>query len=177
MRKTKIIGTLGPASSDYKTFKNLVLAGLNVARINLSHGDVTTHQQTVDTVKQVRSELNMPVSIMIDTRGPEVRVQKFEGGSTTVKTGKFFMLYNHNVVGTEAGVSVTEPNCLKDVPLNTTILANDGLLVFRVAEKCADGLKLKVAGLVLCSWGIAPLSAGLLCYIFMFFAKSFGVLL
>lgn len=144
MRKTKIIGTLGPASSDYKTFKNLVLAGLNVARINLSHGDTSIHQQTVDVVKQVRAELNIPVSIMIDTRGPEVRVRKFENGSTTLKSGKFFMLYNHDATGTEEGVSVTEPDCLKDIPLNTTILANDGLIVFRAVEHTKDGLKLKI---------------------------------
>lgn len=144
MRKTKIIGTLGPSSSDYKTFKSLVLAGLNVARINLSHGDISIHQKTIDTVKQVRSDLNMPVSIMIDTRGPEVRVKKFENGKVSLKNGKFFTLYNFDAIGTELGVSVTEPNCLKDIPLNTTILANDGLIVFKAIEHTSDGLKLKI---------------------------------
>lgn len=144
MRKTKIIGTIGPSSKDYKTFKNLVLAGLNVARVNLSHGDVSTHQETVDVIKQVRADLNMPVAIMIDTRGPEVRVKTFEGGSAELKNGKYFTLYNTDVVGNANGVSVTEPNCLKDIPLNTTILANDGLLVLKAVEHLKDGLKLKI---------------------------------
>ena len=144
MRRTKIIGTIGPSSRDYKTFKSLVLAGLNVARINLSHGDISVHQETVDMVKQVRAELDMPIAIMIDTRGPEVRVKTFDGGCAELKNGKYFTLYNTDVVGNADGVSITEPNCLKDIPLNTTILANDGLLVLKAVEHLPNGLKLKV---------------------------------
>lgn len=144
MRKTKIIATMGPSSSNYKTFKSLVQAGLNVARINLSHGNIEQHQKVVDLIKQVRCELNTPVSIMIDTRGPEVRVKTFDGGQTILKNGKYFMLYNYDTTGNELGVSVTEPDCLKEIPLNTTILANDGLIVFKVVDKLKDGVKLKV---------------------------------
>lgn len=144
MRKTKIIATMGPSSSDYKTFKSLVQAGLNVARINLSHGETSKHQKVVDTIKQVRSELKMPVSIMVDTRGPEVRVKNFDGGQTLLKKGSYFILYNYDKLGNNEGVSVTEPDCLKDIPLNTTILANDGLITFKVVEQLQDGVKLKV---------------------------------
>lgn len=144
MRKTKIIGTLGPSSSDYKSFKALVQAGLNVARINLSHGNQEQHQSTIDVVKQVRSDLNTPVSIMIDTRGPECRVKTFDGGEVNLKNGQLFTLYNYDTVGDINGVSVTEPTCLKDIPVNTTILANDGLIVTKVIENTKDGLKLKV---------------------------------
>ena len=157
MRRTKIIGTIGPSSSDYKTFKSLVQAGLNVARVNLSHGDVSTHQKTVDMVKQVRKDLNTAVAIMIDTRGPEVRVKKFEGGSANLKKGKFFTLYTSDRLGSDEGVSVTEPKCIKDIPLGTTILANDGLLVLKAVEHCTDGLKLKII-----SGGILKDNKGLL---------------
>ena len=144
MRKTKIIGTLGPSSNDYKSFKALVQAGLNVARINLSHGNQEQHQSTIDVVKQVRSDLNTPVAIMVDTRGPECRVKTFDGGEVNLKTGQLFTLYNYDTVGNINGVSVTEPTCLKDIPVNTTILANDGLIVTKVVENASDGLKLKI---------------------------------
>lgn len=144
MRKTKIIATLGPASSNYKTLKSLVLNGLNVARVNLSHGNIETHQKVVDVINQVRTDLNMPLAIMVDTRGPEVRVKTFKDGSTNLKNGKYFYLYNYDTVGTDDGVSVTEPTALKDVPIGTTILANDGLLKLKVVENLDNGLKLKV---------------------------------
>ena len=78
MRKTKIVCTLGPASSTYDQIKKMALAGMNVARINMSHGTHSEHQAKIDTVKKVRRSLGMPIPIMIDTKGPEVRICTFE---------------------------------------------------------------------------------------------------
>ena len=79
MRKTKIVATLGPATNNPKAIKNLILSGANVLRINFSHGTNEEHINTINLVKSVREELQMPVAIMVDTRGPEVRVKTFEG--------------------------------------------------------------------------------------------------
>ena len=80
MRKTKIICTLGPASSTYDQIKKMALAGMNVARINMSHGLYEEHQAKIDTVKKVRRSLGLPIPIMIDTKGPEIRIGTFKDG-------------------------------------------------------------------------------------------------
>ncbi len=144
MRKTKIIVTLGPSSASYTTFKELALAGLNVARINFSHGNIEEHQKAIDVVKKVRDELNMSISIMVDIRGPEVRVKTFKEGFIDLKTNSQFKLYNFETIGDENGVSVTEPDCLKHIPLDTVILANDGLIETKVISQDKDGTLLKI---------------------------------
>ena len=93
MRKTKIVATLGPSTNNHKALKTIILNGANVIRINFSHGSIDQYQQSFDLIKQVRSELNIPVAIMVDTRGPEVRVKTFEGGSGILKKGKTFTFY------------------------------------------------------------------------------------
>ncbi|MGN1093106.1 MAG: pyruvate kinase, partial [Monoglobaceae bacterium] len=77
MRKTKIVCTIGPSSSDEKVFSEMCKAGLNVARLNFSHGTHAEHQKKIDMIKKVREELNMPIAIMLDTKGPEIRLGKF----------------------------------------------------------------------------------------------------
>ena len=134
MRKTKIVATIGPATRDYKSLKNVILAGANVIRINFSHGNQTINQETIDLIKQVRNELKLPVSIMVDTRGPEVRVKTFEGGSGILKKGKTFTLYGYKKEGSNDGVSVTEPKCLENLQKGSIILANDGLIRLSVIE-------------------------------------------
>ena len=91
MKKTKIIGTIGPASMDYNVMKNLVLAGLNVVRINLSHAKLEDMDKIMQNVKKLRKELNVPLPIMIDTRGPEVRVGVFAKGFAEIKKGQSFI--------------------------------------------------------------------------------------
>ena len=87
MRKTKIICTLGPASSDYETLKAMALAGMNLARINMSHGTHEEHLQKIELIKKIREELNIPLPIMIDTKGPEVRIKTFREGKVALKAG------------------------------------------------------------------------------------------
>jgi len=134
MRKTKIVATLGPATKDYKNLKNIILAGANVIRINFSHGKGEDNQESVDLIKQIRSELGVPVAIMADTRGPEVRVKTFENGSGILKRGKTFTLYGYKKQGSNEGVSVTEPKSLENLKKGNIVLANDGLIKMVVTE-------------------------------------------
>lgn len=134
MRKTKIIATLGPATNNYKTLKSVIQNGANCIRINFSHGNIESHQESIDLIKKVREDLNIPVAIMVDTRGPEIRVKKFENGSGILKKGKTFTLYGYAKEGNNEGVSVTEPTCLKILKKGDIILANDGLIKLSVLE-------------------------------------------
>ena len=90
MRKTKIVATLGPATNNYKALKSIIQNGANVIRINFSHGNVEQHQESIDLIKQIRNELNTPVAIMIDTRGPEVRIKTFQDGCGILKRNSLF---------------------------------------------------------------------------------------
>lgn len=134
MRKTKIVATLGPATNNYKALKSIIQNGANVIRINFSHGNQETHETSINLVKQIRNELNVPVAIMVDTRGPEIRVCKFEDGSGILKKGKNFSLYSFQKTGNNDGVSVSEPKCLANLKKGDIILANDGLIRMTVVE-------------------------------------------
>lgn len=134
MRKTKIVATLGPATKNYKDLKSIILNGANVIRINFSHGNIEDYEESFALIKQVREELQMPVAIMVDTRGPEVRVGTFEDGSGILKKNSVFTLYGYAKQGDNNGVSVTEPRCLKNLKKGDIILANDGLIRLTVIQ-------------------------------------------
>ena len=134
MKKTKIIGTIGPASIDYEIMKKLVLAGLNVVRINLSHAKIEDMETILANVKRIRQELNVPLPIMLDTRGPEIRVKTFETGSVNIVKGQKFTFTSKNIVGNKNIVSVNIPAIIKNLKQGNLILANDGLLTFKVVE-------------------------------------------
>lgn len=134
MRKTKIVATLGPATNNYKSLKSIIQSGANVIRVNFSHGNIEQYQASFDLIKQVRSELKVPVAIMVDTRGPEVRVKNFEGGSGILKKNSTFTLYGYQKEGSNEGVAVTEPKCLANLKKGGIILANDGLIKLTVLE-------------------------------------------
>ena len=134
MRKTKIVATIGPATNNPKSIKNLILSGANVLRVNFSHGSSEDHKNTINLIKSVREELKVPVAIMADTRGPEIRVRTFEGGSGILKKGKTFTLYGYAKIGDNNGVAVSEPRCLKNLKKGDIILANDGLIKLGVVE-------------------------------------------
>lgn len=132
MRKTKIVCTLGPASTTYDQIKKMAMAGMNVARINMSHGTYEEHQQRIDNVKKVRRNLGIPIPIMVDTKGPEIRIGIFKNGKIEVTEGMPFDFVNDDVVGDETRVSITYKDLYKDVYDGGTILLNDGLLMFRI---------------------------------------------
>lgn len=134
MRKTKIVCTLGPASTTYDQIKKMALAGMNVARINMSHGTYEEHQVRVDNVKKVRRNLGMPIPIMVDTKGPEVRIGCFKQGKIEVKEGMPFQFVCEDILGDESKVSITYKDLHKDVHVGCNILLNDGLLIFQVTD-------------------------------------------
>ena len=144
MKKTKIIATIGPASANPKTLKEMIDNGLNVARINFSHGILKTNQQTLDLIKQVREKTKSPLSIMVDTRGPEVRIKTFENGFVILQKGQEFSLWSENKLGNNTGVSITEPSILPRLKVGDIILANDGLIVLKVLSKNLNYVTTKV---------------------------------
>lgn len=144
MRKTKIIGTIGPSSRNYNTLKKLVLAGLNVCRINMSHDTFKDHQPVFDIVKRLRKELNKSIPIMLDTRGPEIRIKTFENGEVELKRGQTFKFVGYDVEGNQNIVSITAPEIISILKPKQKILAANGLLEFKVIEIKNDEIVCKV---------------------------------
>lgn len=134
MRKTKIVCTLGPATDNYNTIKKLIKAGMNVARINMSHGNYEEHTARINLVKQAREEMNVPVAILIDTKGPEIRIKTFETGVATLSEGDYFTLTTNDVAGNNACVSITYNPLPQKVQPGDAILINDGLIELKVVS-------------------------------------------
>ena len=134
MRKTKIICTIGPACMNEQTLTEMCKAGMNVARMNFSHGDHAEQKAKMDLVKKVRDQLNMPVAIMLDTKGPEYRIKTFANGSVDVKEGDLFTFTTDEVEGDETRVSVNYKGLVKDLTVGDRILVANGILTFEVVE-------------------------------------------
>jgi len=132
MRRTKIVCTLGPATDDKKVLRRLIKAGMNVARVNMSHGTHDDQRERINAVKELRDELNVPVAIMLDSKGPEVRVKKFEGGRVTLVEGQKFSLMSGDVLGDNTRVSITYPQLYRCVKAGEQILINDGFIEVKV---------------------------------------------
>jgi len=132
MRKTKIICTIGPSSEQEDKLRELMLAGMNVARFNFSHGSHAEHKEKLERVKKIAKELNMPVATMQDTKGPEIRLRDFEGGKVFLETGSTFRLTTDEVMGTGERASITYHNLKNDIRVGNMILIDDGLIEMRV---------------------------------------------
>lgn len=135
MRKTKIICTLGPATDDENVLRELMLNGMDVVRVNMSHQAHEEHKRRMDVVKRLRKELDLPVAILLDTKGPEIRTGNFEKNPTILKTGQDFTLTTEECIGTNEKCSITFKNLPKDVERGTRILIDDGLIELRVIDK------------------------------------------
>lgn len=134
MRKTKIICTIGPSSDNEQTLSEMCEAGMNVARLNFSHGTHEEHQMKIDLIKSVRERLNVPLAIMLDTKGPEYRIKTFKDKKAVVNEGDTFTFTVDEVEGDSTRVSVTYKNLMNELKLGDRILVNNGLLVFEVRE-------------------------------------------
>ncbi len=134
MRKTKIICTIGPASENEQILTQMAEAGMNVARLNFSHGSHEEHQKKIDLIKKVREKLNQPIAIMLDTKGPEYRIGTFENGKVEIADGALFTFTTEDVVGDENHVSVSYKDLVKNLSLGDRILVNNGLVNFEVTE-------------------------------------------
>lgn len=134
MRKTKIICTLGPSTKKDGILRELMLNGMNTARINFSHGTREAHLVTINEVKKMREELNLPVAILLDTSGPEIRLGNFIEGKAELCEGELFTLTSREVEGTKDIVSITYKGLPGDVSKGTIILIDDGLIKMEAEE-------------------------------------------
>lgn len=134
MRKTKIICTIGPSSANEKTLTQMCLAGMNVARLNFSHGSHEEHKEKIELIKRVRENLDMPIPIMLDTKGPEYRIKTFKDGSVEICDDAPFTFTTEDVEGDETRVSVSFEGLIRDLSVGDRILVNNGLVVFEVNE-------------------------------------------
>ena len=132
MRKTKIVCTMGPATENEEVLRKLMQEGMNVARMNFSHGDHAEQKRRMDMVKKLREELGLPVAILLDTKGPEIRTRDFEGGKAEIKEGQFFTLTTRDLMGDSTICSITYKDLYKDVEVGTRILIDDGLIEMEV---------------------------------------------
>ncbi len=135
MRKTKIVCTMGPACDNEETITKMCLAGMNVARLNFSHGTYEGHKKTIDIIKKVREKLNISVAIMLDTKGPEYRIKTFKNGKVQLNKGNTFSFTVEDIEGDENRVSVSYKGLINDLEIGDTILLNNGLLSFKVTGK------------------------------------------
>ena len=134
MKKTKIICTLGPAVDSPEVLEKLILAGMDVARINFSHGNYQDQEARIENFKRVREKVGKPVALLLDTKGPEIRIGKFENDGIELREGAIFTLVNEDILGDQTKVSITYKNLYKEVKVGTQILINDGLIKIEVLE-------------------------------------------
>jgi pyruvate kinase len=134
LRKTKIICTIGPACENEETLTAMCQAGMNVARLNFSHGTHEDHLKRIQLIREVREKLNLPIAIMLDTKGPEYRIKTFANGSVTLKDGDLFSLTTDDIQGDSSRVAVTYANLTKELFPGDTVLINNGLVILKVEE-------------------------------------------
>ena len=133
-RKTKIVCTIGPASETVEKMRELMLAGMNVARFNFSHGTHEEQRVKLERVRQVREELGLPIATLLDTKGPEIRLRDFEGGRAELVSGQRFILTTQEILGNGDRAAITYKNLKNDISPGTTILIDDGLIEMNVEE-------------------------------------------
>ena len=131
-RKTKIVCTIGPACGDEKTITEMCLAGMNVARLNFSHNTHEDHAERIAAIKKVREKLNLPIAILLDTKGPEYRIKTFKNGKIFLNEGDKFVFTSQEIEGDETAVSVNYKDLPKEMNVGDKILLNNGLLCFEV---------------------------------------------
>ena len=142
MKKTKIICTMGPRTMDKIILKELIAGGMNVARFNFSHGSYEEHTERIALVRQVSEQLGIPVALMLDTKGPEIRTGLLKDGKkVSLEQGKEFTLYTEEREGDETGCSITYQQLVYDVRKGDTILIDDGLIGLEVQRVSADKIE------------------------------------
>ncbi|MBZ4644670.1 MAG: pyruvate kinase [Clostridia bacterium] len=144
MRKTKIVCTLGPATDDINVLRKLIEKGMNVARLNFSHGSHDDQQKRVDALKKIRDELQVPVALLLDTKGPEIRIKHFKNDVVELKEGQIFTLTTREIEGDAEIVSITYKNLPQDVRSGNRILIDDGLIELIVQEVSDTDIKCEV---------------------------------
>jgi pyruvate kinase len=144
MRKTKIVCTIGPASETVEKLMQLMESGMNVARLNFSHGDFIEHGNRIKNIREASEKTGKTVAILLDTKGPEIRTNTFENGSAELVAGKEVSIAVTEVVGTADKFSVTYPGLIDDVGIGSKILLDDGLIELEVIGKGDGEIKTKI---------------------------------
>ena len=140
MKKTKIICSIGPASCDVNTMEQMVLAGMNVARVNFSHATLEEKQGVVSAVEEVRKRTGVEVAILYDTKGPEFRNGMLENGEINLVEGKTIRIVKEDVLGNEERFSVNHPKALDGLSVGDTLLLENGLMKIEVISKDVEEL-------------------------------------
>ncbi len=144
MRKTKIVCTIGPACNNEQTLTEMCLSGMNVARLNFSHGTHEDHLKNINLIKSVREKLNMPIAILLDTKGPEYRIKTFKNGKIFLNDGDKFIFTSEDVEGDEGIVSVNYKGLPAEMNAGDKILLNNGLVIFEVESTDNTNIYCKV---------------------------------
>ncbi len=143
-RKTKVIATIGPACDSHETIKAMIRAGMNVARLNFSHGTHEEHRKNLEAIRQASIELGANVAIMLDTKGMKIRTGRLEGGSVHLTTGEPFSLYTDDRQGDARGVSLSRPSLAEEVAVGSTILLDDGVIELRVVKVDPEEIRCEI---------------------------------
>ncbi|MCB1068588.1 MAG: pyruvate kinase [Simkania sp.] len=144
MARTKIICTMGPAVSDYNKILELIDAGMNVARLNMSHGNHEQHREMIRMLKNARAEKGVPLAIMLDTKGPEIRVGKIKGDAIALNKKQTLKIMRGEIEGSDEGISFLPPTIVDDIPLHATVLFDDGYINSHVIEKTKKGIVVEI---------------------------------
>ena len=143
MRKTKIVCTIGPASEDMETLEKLIQSGMNVARLNFSHGNFSEHKERIKNIRKVANRLNKNVAILLDTKGPEIRTGVFKNGSAMLEKNDIVYVSMEDIEGTKERFSISYPGLINDVEIGHKILLDDGLIELEILEIHKDQNELK----------------------------------
>lgn len=144
MRKSKIVCTIGPASESLENIKKLILAGMNVARLNFSHGDFEEHGNRIKTIRQASQELGKTVAILLDTKGPEIRTGKLEVEPIELVQDEYLTLTTEEILGDQNRISITYSDLPNDVQVGSTILIDDGLIGLTVVDIQGTEIKTRI---------------------------------
>lgn len=144
MRKTKIVCTLGPASESEEVMRGLLVSGMNVARLNFSHGTHEAHAKTIKTFRAVRDELGLPAAVLLDTKGPEIRLRDFADGGVTLSAGAEYTLTTEEVVGDEKRAAVTYTDLPRQLLPGNRVLIDDGRVVLEVISTTDTEIRAQV---------------------------------
>ncbi|MDR2087751.1 MAG: pyruvate kinase [Clostridiales Family XIII bacterium] len=140
-KRTKLICTIGPACTDKEILRNMMLAGMNAARLNFSHGSYPDHKEKIDLIKELRAELGLPIAVILDTKGPEIRTGTFAGGSAELKEGQSFTIVTEDCVGNAECCSTSYEALARIVKPGDRVLIDDGLIGLTVDE--SDGVRVR----------------------------------
>lgn len=135
MKKTKIICTLGPSTAKEEVLEKMLLNGMNVARLNFSHGDYDGHRKAIETFRAVRDRLGVPAAIMLDTKGPEIRLKNFKDKKATLSAGEEFVLTAREIEGDSKAVSITYKDLPGQLRAGQRILIDDGKIILSVQKQ------------------------------------------